>query len=158
MLILAAVLGVLGMIFTTGIVVGLVVSLRSHAPEATLDARSMPVAAAAGAALVTTAAPVAVVPVADSIKIAPAPKNAPLAGLPDTLAAAKPPVSATIDAPVAPARVARAPSVASSAPPVKPAALTASVKRGRAPAGDSDFDAANAASELAKAQLEASLR
>ncbi|MGO9710823.1 MAG: hypothetical protein ACLQBL_18290, partial [Polyangiaceae bacterium] len=163
MILIAAALGVLGIIFTMGIVVGLVVSLRSHDGAAGVDpdTHTSTIAAAAGAALVPAlpAAPSApapvVVPSAPVVKVVPT-KIAPAEGIADSLLAPKPPAAA-IPAPVPAVRVARAAPVAAAAPVVKPAPVTPPAKRGRASSGDPDMDAANAASELAKAQLDASL-
>jgi hypothetical protein len=158
MILLAAALGVLGMIFTMGIVVGLVVSLRSHAgaPEASAERSAAPVVAAAAAApAVVAAAPVVT---AAPVKVAET-KVPPVQGPADTVAVAKPAVVvAAVSAPAAPARVVHYAPVAMATPVARPAAPSAPAKRGRAASGDADLDAANAASDLAKAQLEASLR
>jgi len=171
MFLLAAALGVLGVIFTMGIVVGLVVSLRSHAgpAEASLDMHVAPVAAAAGASLVPAVAPVPVAQAAVAVDPGPivpakpfriaAAKVAPVEGPADTLTAAKVAVAAPpSDAPAASPRVAHWAPVAMAAPVAKPAPVVAAGKHARAASSDPDMDAANAASDLAKAQLEASLR
>jgi hypothetical protein len=94
-------------------------------------------------------------PFSAPIKVAAA-KAAPVEGPVDTIAVVKaPPVVAASDAPAVPARVVRvAPVLAAVA---KPVAAPAPPKRARG-SSDPDMEAASAASDLAKAQLEASLR
>jgi hypothetical protein len=156
MILVAAALGVLGMIFTMGIVVGLVFSL--HSPE-TADASGAPRALAAGSVVATSEAlPLKVVPVKTSAAPGPA----------DTLAGAKPDAPPAVvatapsprSAPVAqvaiPAPRPRPAAVAMATAAPRPAPVAAPAKRQRG--SDPDMDAASAASDLAKAQLEASLR
>ena len=143
MLVLAVAVCLLGIIFALGVVVGLVASLRSRAVPA----------AAAG-----EATPIVMV---DAIKAAPAPKSVPAPALPDALAVAKDPVVAAPLAPRAittPARAARAAAAVAAPKPLAPSPAVAAARRGRAPASDPDLDAANAAADLARAQLESSLR
>jgi hypothetical protein len=156
MILVAAALGVLGMIFTMGIVVGLVFSL--HSPDVA-DASSAPRALAAGGVVAATSE-------ALPLKVAPA-KTPPAPGLADTLAGVKaneePVAIAAAQAPKpAPAPVAQ---VAAPSPRPRPAVVAMATTAPRpAPVAkrqrgsDPDMDAASAASDLAKAQLEASLR
>jgi hypothetical protein len=164
MLYLAAGLGMLGMIFTLGIVCGLVVSLRGRGPVAdtSADTNPPPVVFAAAAApraeapMAPVVAPVAAsAPVAtkvDTVAKVEAPKPAPprpavVASPARTAQASAPPADSPRAVRVAPARVA---SAASPTP--------ASTKKRVAMPTDPDFDAANAANDLARAQLDASLR
>ena len=167
MVLVAAALGVLGMIFTMGIVVGLIVSLRSRADAAgaELDSHAATVAAAAGAAVVPVPAAPPSAPAAAAVSPAPAVKVAPskkplVEGSADTLVVAKAdsPAAPPSPPPRAPARAVHWAPVAVAAPATKPPPAVNAAKRGRVNPSDSDFDAANAASELAKAQLDASLR
>jgi hypothetical protein len=162
-LILAACGGMLGTIFTLGIVVGLIVSLRGK--PASPSAASAPLAVVAAAPLSITSAPVDVqpappvatpaAPVAAKVEAAPAPAAA---AAREWVAPPKPApvhVAQHVSAPAAdaPARPAPRPvAVAAAAPAPK-----ATKKRIASPS-DPDFDAANAANDLARAQLEASLK
>ncbi len=158
MILLAAALGVVGMIFTMGIVVGLVFSLRPAEVAQTSSSRA---AAASEGMSVAAALPVKEQPA----KVAAATAST------DTLSAATAapalqappaPVAAPRSAPIAmaapaPVRAPRPAPVAMAAPAPRPAA-PAPAKRARTGSGDSESDMASAASDLAKAQLEASLR
>jgi hypothetical protein len=143
MILVAGALGVLGMIFTLGILVGLIVSLRSSPGPAEASA-------AAGQSSVTASA--------RSTREITAPKVVLEDGPADTLAVAKPPAPPpAVDPPASPvARVFR-PAPMSVAPAAKVAAAALAKHAHPAPV-DADLDAANAASDLAKAQLDASLR
>jgi hypothetical protein len=165
-LILAACGGMLGTIFTLGIVVGLIVSLRGK--PASPSAASAPLAVVAAAPLSITPAPLDVqpapavatpaAPVAAKVEAAPEPAAA--AAVRDWVAPPKPApahVAQHVSAPAAdaPARPAPRPApvaVAAAAPAPKAA------KKHVASPNDPDFDAANAANDLARAQLEASLK
>ncbi len=166
MLLIAAGFGMLGMIFTLGIVCGLVVSLRGKAAPDTTAEQSAPIVFAAAASAPKVDAPIA--PVA----AAPAPvAAAPIASEPVAAKIEKIEKVAKIEIPkpqapkLAVAKVAPWTAPASDSPRVaraltaaaapKPAAV-ATKKRVAMPS-DPDFDAANAANDLARAQLEASL-
>jgi hypothetical protein len=160
MILLAAALGVIGMIFTLGIVVGLVFSLRPAEVAQTSSSRAA--AASEGmsvaAALPLKEAPAKVAPAtasADTLSAATA-APAPALQAPAAPAAAPRPAPIAMTAP-APVRAPRPAPVAMAAPAPRPAA-PAPAKRSRAGSGDSESDMASAASDLAKAQLEASLR
>jgi hypothetical protein len=158
MLLLAAGLGMLGMIFTLGIVCGLVVALRGKAPATDASTeQSAPVVFAAAAA------PKAEAPIAP-VAVAPAP--VPVASEPVVAKVAK--VEAPRPRPVvampAPVKIAQSNAASSesprlarvAAPPAAPKPVVTAKKRIAMPS-DPDFDAANAANDLARAQLEASL-
>jgi hypothetical protein len=169
MLLLAAGLGMLGMIFTLGIVCGLVVSLRGRmAPDATAEQSAPPVVFATAAAAPKIEAPVAPVAVAPAPVAATPLASEPVAARTEVAAKVartetpKPEAPKPFAATRAPARVAQwtasaadSPRVA-RAPKAAPAAPAATKKRVAMPS-DPDFDAANAANDLARAQLEASL-
>jgi hypothetical protein len=151
MLFAAAGLGVVGMIFAFGIVVGIVLSLRPRGEASAAssgEARSAPVAAAAFVASPAIAAP-AVEPVALSPRaVEPVKVEAPKV-TPKPVVAAEP-------VKVAAAPVAHAARVSLAAAVPKPEVAPKRVKIGSP--SDPDFDAASAANALARAQLEASLR
>jgi hypothetical protein len=157
MLLLAAAFGMLGVIFTMGIAVGLIVSLRSHADSepvvASHEAPSAPLVAAAAAQPAASDPTLPAKPTrVATVKIPPA------EGLADTLAEARETVAPPAPTVTAPApRVAHASFVAMSAPVARQVTPPHS-KRPRAASSDADMEAASAADDLAKAQLEASLR
>jgi cytoskeletal protein RodZ len=164
MLLLAAGFGMLGMIFTLGIVCGLVVSLRGKSvPDASAE-QSAPVVFAAAAVAPKVEAPIAVPAPVAAAPIASEPVAAKTEVAPKEVARIEAPkAQAPKPAAPAPAKIAQSTAQASDSPrvaramPAPAAPKPATAKKRVAMPSDPDFDAANAANDLARAQLEASL-